>query len=184
MPKYYPPSRTNLEIARWLGLSIKAETGNVELTAQINSLKSDPRYQPRYEAYLADVAARSEKTEREELGNELYEEYARWNRLDVPGAQYLARFRKGKLVHTDVVELDGAEAHPERSRRRIEVTLLLPKIKRDRVAGNYLEWEKDVVLEPSQILSIDKLEEAIDLFDVERYAAVLEGARRDQTENE
>jgi len=89
--------------------------------------------------------------------------------------------KRGGKIQSDVAEFETAEIVGE-SKYSIQLSVLLPKLYKDSDTGDYLEWEKEVILKPSQVLRIEPLSESIDMHDVETYKATK--ARSDALANE
>ena len=179
-PKFRRPSRTQRQICERLGVPIPADMDSRSVHALIQEAVRDPQKKALFDAYERERAAEAEREEREELGDELFEIVKPWEALSDAGGQYLARFKRGKTEHVDVVEFDPLDLDPSRARSPVKVCLLLPKRRTERDTDAYLEWEREVALTPEQILSLEKLPQEIDMFDIAAYEAVLAKATNGQ----
>ena len=119
-----------------------------------------------------------EDDDREEYGNALVDERNKWEALSVPGVQYLITYKKGKTLRSDIVELDCVEIE-DAAKPYVRIEALLPKVfRKPRDGGSpYLEWDKDTVFRPKQILEYRKLDQPIDMFDVDSYDRILQEAK-------
>lgn len=168
-----PPSKANLEICERLGIKVNRRMSNVDVHRKIEKAIRKPKYKALYEELQREKAAEIERADREEYGDELYEEISKWGRMCDPHHQYLAVFKSGGKTQVDILELEGVDIDGAVA-SSLRIDALRPKRYRDRETGEYLEWEKELRLRPSQILEIQRLVHPVDMDDVDEYERILE----------
>lgn len=168
----YPPTKSNKEICERLGLQIQPNMGNKDVYFLIQDAIKDPRYKALYDQLNQEKAAALEREEREEYGDELYEEIQKWEKLCDVRKHYAAVFRQGKSIKFDILELEQVEIEGTNA-STLKVEALRPKKYRDREIGDYLEWEKEIRLKPKDILILKALPKQLDIYDVSGYEKLL-----------
>ena len=171
--KKYPPSKSKLKICERLGLKVIPDMGNCDVHFLIEKALENPETKKIYDQYQKEQDAKIEKEEREEYGDELYEEMTKWEKICVPGKHYGLIFQRGKNTISDVVEFEEVLVEGK-SKLFLKVGLLLPKRYKNKSEGDHIEWEKEVKIKPSQILFMEEFHESIDIFDVQRYDSLVE----------
>lgn len=131
------------------------------------SLRQD-KYKRIYEEIQREKEAESEKEERAMYGDDLYDDQKRWERYCGSDQQYLLVFKRGGKIQSDVVEFASADMIGEK-KFSLQLGVLLPKRHKDNDSGDWVEWEKDIILKPGHVLKIEALSKPIEIFDVERY---------------
>lgn len=174
------PSRTQREICARLGISIENNSTHEDVRASIKESLKDPIMQALYQDYRDEQSALAEQELREQFGVALYEECEKWEKLCIAGQQYIAVYKKGAQIKSNVIELEAACIEGEK-RYALIIYALLPKISKDRIIGSSIEWEKEMKLKPSQILELKPFHTSIDIFDVQVYEQALVIAKRLET---
>ena len=178
------PYERQVKLCEQLGLVIGPRMDVQAVSKLIETALKKEKYRVIYkriqferEERAAEFAAETEKEERGEYGDHLYDEREKWEQYCDASKQYeLVFIKRGKVV-ADVVEFEDVEIVGKK-KFRIKIGILLPKIHNDEPSegdyGKRLEWEKEVYLEPSQILLIRELLSTIDIDDLERYRGLKE----------
>jgi hypothetical protein len=141
----------------------------------VRAIEKEP-FKSKYDELLRSEAE-MERWEREEYGDEIYDLYREWEALCDPFKQYLIVYRRGKKILSEVVELESAEVVGT-GRHRVELHLLLPKIRRDRELGDSVEWEKEGRTTPDKVLFIAERSSKVDIYDVPGYRHAKEECER------
>ncbi|MBW6508828.1 MAG: hypothetical protein K0A94_04695 [Desulfuromonadales bacterium] len=162
-----------------LGLEITPDMGYRYVAQMIEEALQNPKLKAIEELYISEEEALMEDEEREEYGNALIDERNKWEQRCVPGDQHLVIYKKGKTPHCDIVEFDFAEID-DSNKPYLKIGAMIPKIFRKPSDGGlpYLEWDKEIIFRPKQILEVKKLKQPIDMNDVELYDGILEKAQK------
>jgi len=163
-----PPSRNQVVLCERLGLVITTKMSREDVSKMLEVALEEEKYKKIYNEIQKQREAGSEKEDRTKYGDRLVDELKQWQRYCDPHKQYILIFKRGQQVQYDVVEFETAEIVGE-CKYSIQLGILLPKMHKDKDTGDYFEWEKELILKPSQVLKIEPLADAIDMFDVKTY---------------
>lgn len=162
------PSRSQIELCDRLGLEITPKMGREDVSKLLNVSLQQEKYKIIYDEIQRERDEEFEKEDRETYGNKLVDELKKWEKYCDTYKQYFLIFKRGSKVQYEISEVESAEIMGEK-KYFVQLGILLPKLHKDRDTGDYLEWEKEIVLKPNQILKIKELSEPIDMFDLETY---------------
>jgi len=165
-----PPSRNQVDLCERLGLEITPKMSYADVSKLLEVSLKQEKYKKIFDEIQKEREAEFEKEDRAMYGDELYDELTKWEQYCDPYKQFILVFKRGSKILADVVEFETADIIGEK-KYSIQLGLLLPKLHKDR-DGDYIEWEKEIKLKPSQVLKIEQLKDSIDLFDIESYKEI------------
>lgn len=166
-----PPSKKQLEECERLGLEVKPNMSSHDVWQLVQDAIQKPEIKKLYDAYISEQNAIFEANDREEYGDALVDELNKWKKV-CDCKQYLAVFKKGKTLVSDVLEFECANIVDDQ-KPYITIEGLRPKIYKPRNESPYIEWEKEISFRSAQILEIKKLPQSIDMFDIDEYEKML-----------
>lgn len=163
-----PPSKAQLDECARLGLTVKPGMTSRQVWQLVQDALKRPDVKARYDALLAEKAAIAEAADREEFGDALVDERKKWEAL-CDGGPYLVVFKKGATVEADLLEFDQASIEGEK-KPFVKVEAMRPKVYRNpHDSSPHFDFERAVSLKPAQILAVEKVPVAIDMFDLDAF---------------
>ncbi len=174
-----PPSKSQIKLCKQLGLIITPEMSRKNVSELLGVSLQQEKYKKIYDEIHREENEAFEKEERETYGDTLVDELKKWEKYCDTYDQYYLVFKRGSNVIYEIVEFETAEIVGEK-KYSIKISILLPKLHKEKDTGEYLEWEKEVNLKPNQVLKIEKLSEIIDMFDLEAYESTLMKYKEDE----
>lgn len=184
-----PPSKRQIEECQLLGIKIGPNTTSRRIWELIEKAKSNPPTKAIWEAHCREQREKEyldlieEYTD--EFGSQVAEtvigDYRQWQEdsLDGFSCHRLIVFKKGKTIAADVMELESVEIQETTAGKPfVALSFLRPKVYKGRADESpWIEWNKKFILKPNQVFKQHKLDESIDMFDIERYERVIAGAQ-------
>ncbi len=174
--RFYPPSKSNIEQCKRLGLEVKPTMSNREVWQLIENAKKDPKIKKLYDEYMAEKFAICDREEREEFGDAVVDERNKWEKFCSPRLHHILIFKKGKTLDADIVEFESANIEGE-SKYYVKIQCLRPKLHKPRGESPRIEWEQEVTLRPKQIMEVITLPKQIDIFEIKDYENALKRAK-------
>lgn len=165
-----PPSKKQFDLCEQLGLEVKPKMSREDVAKLLEVSLQQEKYKKIFNEIQKEREDECEEEDRAMYGDDLYDELKKWEQYCDPYKQYILLFKRGGKIQADVVEFETAEIIGEK-KYSIQLGILLPKLHKDR-DGDYIEWEKEITLKPSQVLKIEQLMESIDMFDIETYKEI------------
>jgi hypothetical protein len=162
------PSRNQVVLCERLGLESTAKMSREDVSRMLEVALQQEKYKQIYDQIQKAKEAEFVKEDRATYGDTLIDELEKWQRYCDPHKQYILIFKRGQQVQFDVAEFETAEIIGG-SKHSIQLGVLLPKLHKDKDTGDYLEWERELNLKPSEVLKIERLADAIDMFDIKTY---------------
>jgi len=167
-----PQSRSQVDLCKRLGLEITPQMGREEVSTLLSVSLKKEKYIKIYDEIQKEQNDKFEKEDRDEYGDEIVDELKEWEKYCNVDKQYILIFKRGSNIKCEIVEFESAEIVGDK-KYSIQLSILFPKVYKDKDTGNYLEWEKEVNLKPKQVYKIEELNKTIDMFDLEEYESIL-----------
>ena len=166
--KKRPPSKKNLGTCERVGLKVRWWMSDQDTYKMIQAARNDVRFSEAFASIDHEAMLESDKMDREEYGDSLFEKCLPFKRLCDSGDYYLAVFKVRGKTQFDVLCFDYIDVEPP---SLIEIYASRPVICREKDNEHVMYGEKDLLLKPTNLVCYTKLESEPDIFDVDGYLA-------------
>ena len=162
------PSRNQVKLCEQLGLKIYPKMGQADVSKLLGEALQQEKYKAIYDSIQLERERKFEKEDREEYGDEIVNELKSWEAKFNSDSHFYLVFKRGKTIHYDIAELESADIAGS-NKYYIELNFQFPKRYKDKVFGDYVEWEKDITIRAHQVLKIQSLNRFIDGGNIKEY---------------
>ncbi len=171
---YVPPTQKQIAYAKKLGIIVTPAMSKYDVSEAIDKvLAANPKLLRQREHIKEKMQAKYYQ----ECGPELIAAEKKWRELSEKVCYIIAAYEYRKETIVDVLLVEDAYIEGDKN-RDVKLALASPKLIKDKIAGDYLEWDKSFELPLRKLLYYEPLYADFSLAGIEDYKkAVLKGLK-------